>query len=134
MLHPTKQLRADMPYLPVSGSQGGVLLAQAAASQGKLLAKAIACAQQVDHVICRSQARLASRWASRRLTSADLRRRRLERAQSALAALAELRRSEDSGDARQAFEASFKQPLINLREQAVLRHLRALDRLEVQAR
>jgi hypothetical protein len=134
MLQLTKQLWADRPYLPVSGSQGGVLLAQAAASQGKLLAKAIACAQQVDHVICRSQARLASRWASRRLTSADLRRRRIERAQSALAALAELRRSEDSGDARKAFEASFKQPTTYLREQEVLRHLRALDRLEVQAR
>src|SRR5215208_4729367 len=86
MLQLTKQLWADRPYLPVSGSQGGVLLAQAAASQGKLLAKAIACAQQVDNVICRSQARLASRWASRRLTSADLvgdassgRSRRLQR-------------------------------------------------------
>src|SRR5215212_2631106 len=131
MLYPTQQLRADLPYLPVPGSQGGVLLAQAAASQNKLLAKAIACAQQVDNVIYRSQARLASRWASRRLTSADLRRRRIERAQSALAALAELRRSEDSGDARKAFEASFKQPTTYLREQEVLRHLRALDRLEV---
>ena len=134
MLHPAQRLRADLPYLPVPGSQGGVLLAQAAASQGKLLAKAIACAQQVDHVICRSQARLASRWASRRLTSADLRRRRIKRAQLALAALAELRRSEDSGDARKAFEASFKQPTTYLREQEVLGHLRALDRLEVQAR
>ena len=134
MLHPAQRLRADLPYLPVPGSQGGVLLAQAAVSQGKLLAKAIAGAQHVGHVICRSQARLASRWASRRLTSADLRRRRLERAQSALAALAELRRSEDSGDARKAFEASFKQPTTYLREQEVLRHLRALDRLEVQAR
>jgi hypothetical protein len=128
MLHPAKQLRADRPYLPMSGSQGGVLLA-----------KAIACAQHVDNVICRSQARLASRWASRRLTSADLRRRRLERAQSALAALAELRTLEDSGDessgdARQAFEASFKQPLISLRKKEVLRHLRGLDRLDVQAR
>jgi hypothetical protein len=122
MLQLTKQLWADRPYLPMSGSQG------------KLLAKAIACAQHVDNVICRSQARLASRWASRRLTSADLRRRRIERAQSALAALAELRRSEDSGDARKAFEASFKQPTTYLREQEVLRHLRALDRLEVQAR
>ena len=123
MLQLTKQLWADMPYLPVPGSQRGVLLA-----------KAIACAQHVDNVICRSQARLASLWASRRLTSADQRRRRIERAQSALAALAELRRSEDSGDARKAFEASFKQPTTYLREQEVLRHLRALDRLEVQAR
>ena len=133
MLHPAKQLRADLPYLPVPGSQGK-LLAQAAASQGKLLAKAIACAQHVDHVICRAQARLASLWASRRLTSADLRQRRLERAQLALAALAELRRSASSGDARKAFEASFKQPPTYLREQAVLGHLRALDRLDVQAR
>jgi hypothetical protein len=134
MLHPAQQRRADRPYLSVPGSQGGVLLAQAAASQGKLLAKAIACAQHVDNVICRSQARLASLWASRRLTSADLRQRRLERAQLALAALAELRRSASSGDTRKAFEASFKQPPTYLREQEVLRHLRALDRLDVQAR
>jgi hypothetical protein len=127
MLQLTKQLWADMPYLPMSGSQSN------------LLAKAIACAQHVENVICRSQVRLASRWASRRLTSVDLRQRRLERAQSALAALAELRTLEDSGDessgdARKAFEASFKQPLISLRKKEVLRHLRALDRLEVQAR
>jgi hypothetical protein len=122
MLQLTKQLWADRPYLPMSGSQG------------KLLAKAIAGAQHVDHVICRSQVRLASLWASRRLTSADLRQRRLERAQLALAALAELRRSASSGDTRQAFEASFARPPTYLREQAVLRHLRALDRLEVQAR
>jgi hypothetical protein len=134
MLQLTKQLWADRPYLPMSGSQGGVPLAQAAVRQGKLLAKAIACAQHVDNVICRSQARLASLWASRRLTSADLRQRRLERAQLALAALAELRRSASSGDTRQAFEASFARPPTYLREQAVLRHLRALDRLDVQAR
>ena len=121
MLHPAKRLRADLPYLPMSGSQG------------KLLGKAIACAQHVDNVICRSQARLASRWASRRLTSADLRQRRLERAQLALAALAKLRRSASSGDARKAFEASFKQPPAYLREQEVLGHLRALDQVDVQA-
>jgi hypothetical protein len=122
MLQLTKQLWADRPYLSVPGRQG------------KLLAKAIAGAQHVDHVICRSQARLASLWASRRLTSANLRQRRIKRAQLALAALAELRRSASSGDAHKAFEASFAQPPTYLREQAVLRHLRALDRLDVQAR
>ena len=121
MLQLTNRLGADRPYLPMSGSQG------------TLLAKAIAGAQHVDNVICRSQARLASLWVSRRLTSADLRRRRLERAQSALAALAELHRSASNNEARKAFEASFARPPTYLREQEVLRHLRALDRLEVQA-
>lgn len=120
MLHSAKRLRVGTPYLPVRGCVG------------VLLAKAIAGAQQIDNVICRYQDRI-SLWASRCLTSADQRRRRIEQVQLALKALDELRRSEYSGDALQAFEDSFKRLPGYLREKEVLDHLRTLDRLEVQA-
>jgi hypothetical protein len=60
-------------------------------------------------------------------------KRQIERAQSALKTFDDLWASESSGDALKAFEASFKQPPTYLREQEVLGHLRALDRVDVQA-
>jgi hypothetical protein len=60
-------------------------------------------------------------------------KRQIERAKATLKTLDDLWASEYGGDARKAFEASFKQPPTYLREQEVLRHLRALDRVDVRA-
>ena len=60
-------------------------------------------------------------------------KRQIARAQSMLKTIDDWWASEYGGDARKAFEASFKQPPISLREQEVLGHLRALDRVDVQA-
>ena len=60
-------------------------------------------------------------------------KRQIERAQSTLKTLDDWWAPEYGGEALKAFEASFKQPPTYLREQAVMRHLRALDRVDVQA-